>query len=42
LSAKHGSHEKFVGRFIIKLLKGADIAVSISKKTDNYQNFQGS
>jgi hypothetical protein len=33
LSAEHGAHEKLIGRFIIKLLKCTNVAVSISKET---------
>jgi hypothetical protein len=38
LSAEHGAHEKLIGRFIIKLLKCADVAVSISEKTSDRCN----
>ena len=35
LTSKHSTHEKFTSRLIIKLLEGANIAVSFSQKTSD-------
>ena len=38
LTSKYSTHEKFTSRLIIKLLKGANIAVSFGQKTRDRSN----
>ena len=38
LTSKYSTHEKFTSRLIIKLLKGANIAVSFGQKTSDRSN----